>query len=139
MATGLVEQTKPVWSSHWPDFAALPRQIQLTSPSAFSVMVEAQVAPATRPSKLGNWQEGPTASGIDAPFGVWANILAKDLFTARPYFSRLTRETSIRPENRRALAFLETWMSEPDNLGAEWWSEFEDELTKHQVMFRFES
>ena len=35
-------------------------------------------------------------------------------------------------QNQRALALLEEWMSEPDDMSEEWWEEFEGELGEHR-------
>lgn len=43
-----------------------------------------------------------------------------------------------RPENKRALALLDEWMSEPDDLGEDWWAEFEMDLREHRLAFRNE-
>ena len=41
----------------------------------------------------------------------------------------------LRPENRAALAFLKEWMSTPDEMGDEWWEEFEAELRTNRLSF----
>jgi hypothetical protein len=33
------------------------------------------------------------------------------------------------------LAFLDQWMSEPDDLGQEWWDSFDDELEANRLRF----
>jgi hypothetical protein len=38
----------------------------------------------------------------------------------------------LRPQNRQALALLQSWMAEPDDLGDEWWDEFERELKRYR-------
>ena len=45
-------------------------------------------------------------------------------------------EASLRPQNRRALALIEEWLSEPDDLGEEWWDSFEQDLKKYRLSFR---
>lgn len=42
-------------------------------------------------------------------------------------------EAPVREENRRALALLDAWLSEPDDLGEDWWEEFEQEMYKHRL------
>ena len=53
------------------------------------------------------------------------------------YMHRLSQssdssEGKMPPQNQRALALLEEWMSEPDDMSEEWWEEFERELREHR-------
>jgi prevent-host-death family protein len=41
----------------------------------------------------------------------------------------------IRPNNRAALDWLDRWTSSPDQVGREWWEEFERGLQEHPVTF----
>jgi hypothetical protein len=45
-------------------------------------------------------------------------------------------ETNLRPQNRKALALLEAWMSEPDDLGQEWWDDFKQGLQQDRFSLR---
>ena len=42
------------------------------------------------------------------------------------------------PKNRQALKLLATWMSTPDDRGADWWQQFEHELAEARLSFRAE-
>jgi hypothetical protein len=44
--------------------------------------------------------------------------------------------TRLRPENRKLLRWLDSWLATPDNRGEKWWSEFEDDLRNHRSTFR---
>lgn len=80
-----------------------------------------------------------TATGVDVALQIWMGILAADLLTTRAYLSAMSYAApQIRLENRRALALLDEWMSEPDDLGEDWWAEFEKELREHRLAFRHE-
>jgi len=80
-----------------------------------------------------------TATGVDVALRIWVNILAADLLTTRAYLSAMSYAVpQIRPENKRALALLDEWMSEPDDLGGNWWAEFEKDLREHRLAFRHE-
>ncbi len=35
-----------------------------------------------------------------------------------------------RPENRQAIELLDEWFSEPDDLGEEFWEEYEQEIRR---------
>ncbi len=41
-------------------------------------------------------------------------------------------ETRLRPQNRQALALLQAWLAESDDLDDEWWDEFEQDLKRHR-------
>ncbi len=45
-------------------------------------------------------------------------------------------ESKLVVANRRAMALLDEWMSEPDNLGQEWWDEFDNELRANRFSLR---
>ena len=42
-------------------------------------------------------------------------------------------EADLRPQNYRALALLEAWMAEPDDMGNEWWDAFEQDVQQHRL------
>ncbi len=42
----------------------------------------------------------------------------------------------IRPKNKHAIELLDAWLSEPDELGPEWWDEFEWEMNACRLSFR---
>jgi len=44
----------------------------------------------------------------------------------------------LRPENRALLEFLREWMSTPDDMGEEWWEQFEQELRSNRLSFQRE-
>jgi hypothetical protein len=46
------------------------------------------------------------------------------------------KEELIRRRNQEARELLRQWMAEPDDLGDEWWDEFEQELRANRVTFR---
>ena len=57
------------------------------------------------------------------------------------YMQRLSQssessEEKIPSQNQQALALLEEWMSEPDDMSEEWWEEFERELGGHRFSIR---
>ena len=39
-------------------------------------------------------------------------------------------------QNQQALALLDGWMSEPDDMSEEWWEEFERELGENRFSIR---
>ncbi len=41
----------------------------------------------------------------------------------------------LRPQNRKLLKWLDSWLSTPDNRGEEWWNGFEDDLQNHRTTF----
>lgn len=45
-------------------------------------------------------------------------------------------DRSLRPENERLLALVEAWMAEPDDLGDDWWAEFEESLMVNRFTIR---
>jgi prevent-host-death family protein len=42
---------------------------------------------------------------------------------------------NIRPQNRAALDWLDRWTATPDEMGSQWWEEFERGLREHPVTF----
>jgi hypothetical protein len=42
----------------------------------------------------------------------------------------------LRPQNRKLLRWLDSWLATPDDLGEAWWSEFEADLQAHRMTFR---
>ena len=42
----------------------------------------------------------------------------------------------LRPQNRKLLKWLDSWLATPDNRGEKWWNGFEDDLRKHRTTFR---
>lgn len=53
-----------------------------------------------------------------------------------PLHSDVLPEAALSPPNRQALALHEAWYAEPDDLGQEWWAEFEEELRQNRLNFR---
>ena len=41
----------------------------------------------------------------------------------------------LRPQNRKLLKWLDSWLATPDNRGEKWWNEFEDDLRNHRTNF----
>jgi hypothetical protein len=39
----------------------------------------------------------------------------------------------LRPQNRKLLEWLDSWLATPDNRGEEWWNGFEDDLRNHRT------
>ena len=54
----------------------------------------------------------------------------------KPGRSRATRQPGLK--NRQALKLLATWMSTPDDRGADWWQQFEHDLAETRLSFRAE-
>jgi hypothetical protein len=42
----------------------------------------------------------------------------------------------LRPQNRKLLKWLDSWLATPDNRGEKWWNGFEDDLRNHRSTFR---
>ena len=42
----------------------------------------------------------------------------------------------LRPQNRKLLKWLDSWLSTPDNLGDKWWDAFENDLRDQRMTFR---
>jgi len=49
---------------------------------------------------------------------------------------RRGRQTVLRAANREALLLLADWLSEPDDLGDEWWDAFELELRNRRFSIK---
>ena len=45
-------------------------------------------------------------------------------------------EARLRPQNRQALALLQAWLDDPDDLDDEWWDKFEQDLKSHRFTLR---
>ena len=44
---------------------------------------------------------------------------------------------ALRPQNRKLLRWLDSWLATPDDRGENWWSEFEADLMRNPVTLRF--
>jgi hypothetical protein len=44
-------------------------------------------------------------------------------------------DARLRPQNRKLLKWLDSWLATPDHRGEEWWNEFEDDLRSHRTTF----
>jgi len=42
----------------------------------------------------------------------------------------------LRPQNRKLLKWLDSWLSTPDNRGDKWWDAFENDLRDQRMTFR---
>jgi hypothetical protein len=42
----------------------------------------------------------------------------------------------LRPQNRRLLKWLDSWLATPDDRGEKWWNGFEDDLRNQRTTFR---
>ncbi|MGO8819245.1 MAG: hypothetical protein ACLQVG_31790 [Terriglobia bacterium] len=42
----------------------------------------------------------------------------------------------LRPQNRKLLKWLDSWLATPDDRGEKWWDGFEDDLRTHRTTFR---
>ncbi len=49
---------------------------------------------------------------------------------------RGSAETRLRPENKKLLRWLDSWLGTPDDRGEAWWTEFEADLHDRPVTFR---
>ena len=69
---------------------------------------------------------------------LWMRLRRQQADTARQYrfHSDVLPEAELHPQNRRALALLQAWSEETDELGSAWWDEFERELEKNRLTFR---
>ena len=62
-------------------------------------------------------------------------IVRKQL--SKPTASGDGRATArLRPQNRKLLKWLDSWLATPDNRGEEWWNGFEDDIRMHRTTFR---
>ena len=41
----------------------------------------------------------------------------------------------LRPQNRKLLKWLDSWLATPDDRGEKWWNGFEDDLRNHRSTF----
>lgn len=76
------------------------------------------------------WSDGRTLSTIHSV--VEQNDVT---FIAGDCYWRAFEHKRLRPENKALLAFLKEWMATPDELGDEWWEEFEDDLKMNRLSF----
>lgn len=122
---------------------AISRQlIYHTAPSASSAQEVYPIEPLLPDATwLRAWlrETSLTASGVDGDLLFRIGLWESDLWTTHPYYAEIREElTGIRPENRRAIKLLDAWMDEPDDLGPEWWEEFDRELAASRLAFRSE-
>lgn len=124
------------------DLAISRQVIYQTAPSASSAQEVYPIEPLLLDAnRLKSWlrETSYTASGLDGDLILRTSLWESDLWTTRPYYAEIREElTRIRPENRRAIELLDAWMSEPDDLGPEWWAEFDRELAASRLSFRGE-
>jgi hypothetical protein len=87
--------------------------------------------------RLAEWV-GTAASGLDLVVGFVIRLRQDQVDTAGHYLlqSAVLPEVSLRPQNQRALALLQDWLAEPDELGDDWWDAFEQDLRRHRFSFR---
>lgn len=95
--------------------------------------------PATAPSALASQWLGPRLPPRRA--GPRAHVSATA--QARPESAlALTRSGRIQQaeligkptsRNQELLMFLDEWMREPDDMGADWWAAFDEELEEHRL------
>ena len=57
---------------------------------------------------------------------------------------KTTRRTApprkrLSAKNRAAIKLLDEWMSKPDDMGEEWWAEFEKDLRENRFTLRRET
>ena len=86
---------------------------------------------------LAEWV-GTAASGLDLVTG-FVIRLCQDQVDAAGYYplqSAALPEIELRPQNQRALILLQTWLTEPDELGKDWWDAFERDLRQHRFSVR---
>jgi len=81
---------------------------------------------------------GIAASGFDLVIRLRVGMRQAQMDTAGQYTlqSAAMPMADVRPQNRRALALLNTWMSEADDLGDKWWNEFERNQRAHRFSLR---
>ncbi len=122
------ERLYPRWKS-WSGFAHASVRLH-PMPSSGSMITMPAMPVVKEVGKLP--LEGRTVSGLDVPLRIRAETLADEAVTTQAYWwsEAAPIPTAIRPANERALALLNQWMSEPDELGPAWWEAFEAEL-KH--------
>lgn len=78
-----------------------------------------------------------TASGLDLGTEMTRRLWQDKAATAHHYLlqSEALAAANLHPQNRRALALHEAWFAEPDDLGPEWWAEFEQDFKQHRLTF----
>lgn len=84
------------------------------------------------------WIVGTAASGLDLVANMTLRLWRDKADAVHHYAlqSEALATANLRPQNRRALALHEAWFAEPDDLGPEWWAEFEQDLEQHHLTFR---
>lgn len=89
-------------------------------------------------SSLAGWLVGTAASGLDLAADLAVRLGQDQVDTAGYYLlqSTVLPTTRLRPQNRHALAILQAWLDEPDDLGDDWWDAFERDLEKHRFSVR---
>jgi hypothetical protein len=56
---------------------------------------------------------------------------------SKPPASGAGRPTArLRPQSRKLLKWLDSWLATPDNRGEAWWNAFEDDLRNQRSAFR---
>ncbi len=123
----------PRWTN-WSGFTHSPGRLSPVPSSGSSITIQA--LPGARGVK--QWSlESRTVSGWDFPLRIWAGTLADEVVTTQAYLwsEAAPGLKELRPANQRALALLDQWMSEPDELGSAWWESFEAELKQHRLVF----
>lgn len=78
---------------------------------------------------------GITASGLDLVAELAIRLQQDQCDTVGHYLlqSAALPEVTLRSQNQRALALLQTWLAEPDDLGDDWWDAFERDLEQHRL------
>lgn len=80
---------------------------------------------------------GTATSGLDLITGFMIRLRQDQRETAGKYplQSAALPETVLRSRNRRALSLLQTWLSEPDDMGDAWWDDLEQEMRQNRLSF----
>jgi hypothetical protein len=81
---------------------------------------------------------GTVVSGVDLAVHLAVRLRQDQIETVGhyPLQSVVFSKTELRPQNRQALALLQSWLAEPDDLDKEWWDEFEQDLRRHRFAVR---
>ena len=81
---------------------------------------------------------GAAASGLDLVADLTLRLYQDKADTVTNYSlqSAALPEPQLRPQNRQALALHERWFTEPDELGEDWWADFEQELQQNRLSLR---
>ena len=130
------ERLYPRWKNGT-GFSQSPVRLHLTTSSGSAIMTPAVlVATGLEQRSL----KSHTASGLDVSLRSWAETLADDVIATQAYLrpEAAPRSKAILPGNERALALLDQWMCEPDELGSAWWEAFEAELKQYRLAFHEE-